>query len=86
MNAVRFIIFGLLMARRYVNAISEVEQNNANLAQRLKEREEELELSHQRLREVELQQTISAIRSVERGAQAISTCRRSSRVVSTTSS
>ncbi|WP_115778787.1 sensor histidine kinase [Paraburkholderia caffeinilytica] len=59
MNAVTFGVCGLLMVRRYVNAISEVEQSNANLAQRLKEREAELELSHQRIREAELLQTIS---------------------------
>jgi len=58
-NAITFGIFGTLMNRRYVNAISEVEWTNANLARRLKEREAELELSHQRLREAELQQTIS---------------------------
>ena len=58
-NAVTFGMFGLLMYRRYVNAISEFERMNANLAQRLKEREAELELSHQRLREAELRQTIS---------------------------
>ncbi|KLU21875.1 histidine kinase [Caballeronia mineralivorans PML1(12)] len=58
-NAVTFGMFGLLMYRRYVNAISEFERMNANLAQRLKEREAELELSHQRLREAEHRQTIS---------------------------
>ncbi|RUL70454.1 sensor histidine kinase [Dyella choica] len=58
-NAITFGIFGTLMYRRYVNAISEVEQANANLAQRLQEREAELELSHQRLREAERQQAIS---------------------------
>lgn len=58
-NAVTFGIFGTLMYRRYVNAIDEVEQANANLAQRLKEREAELELSHQRLREAERQRAIS---------------------------
>ncbi|WP_233805307.1 sensor histidine kinase [Paraburkholderia sp. HP33-1] len=58
-NAITFGIFGTLMYRRYVNAIVEVERANVNLAQRLKEREAELELSHQRLREAERQQTIS---------------------------
>ncbi|MFK0375955.1 ATP-binding protein [Pandoraea sp. NPDC090278] len=59
MNAVTFCAFGLLMVRRYVNAISEVEQMNANLAQRLEAREAELEVSHRLLREAALRQTIS---------------------------
>ena len=58
-NAVTFCVFGVLMYRRYVNAIAEVEQVNATLAQRLQVREAELELSHRRLREVETLQTIS---------------------------
>jgi signal transduction histidine kinase len=58
-NAVTFAMFGLLMYRRYVSAIGEFEQMNANLAQRLREREAELELSHQRLRDAERQQAIS---------------------------
>ncbi|QCP52097.1 sensor histidine kinase [Trinickia violacea] len=58
-NAITFGIFSTLMYRRYVNAIVEVERANMNLAQRLKAREAELELSHQRLREAERQQTIS---------------------------
>lgn len=58
-NAVTFSVFGILMYRRYINAISEVEEVNASLAQRLQAREAELELSHQRLRETEMRQTIS---------------------------
>lgn len=58
-NAVTFSVFGALMYRRYVHAIGEVEQLNASLAQRLRKREAELELSHQRLREIERLQTIS---------------------------
>jgi len=58
-NAVTFGMFGLLMYRRYVNAIGEVEQLNAGLAQRLQAREAELELSHQQLREAQVRQTIS---------------------------
>lgn len=58
-NAVTFGVFGILMYRRYVSAISEFEQINVNLARRLGEREAELELSHRRLREAELRQTIS---------------------------
>jgi signal transduction histidine kinase len=58
-NAVTFGIFGALMYRRYVNAIDQVEQLNASLAQRLQAREAELELSHQLLLEAELRHTIS---------------------------
>ena len=58
-NAVTFSVFGVLMYRRYVSAIAEAERVNASLAQRLQAREAELELSHQRLREVERLQTIS---------------------------
>ncbi|MEV8472317.1 sensor histidine kinase [Ralstonia sp. UNC404CL21Col] len=61
-NAITFGIFGTLMYRRYVNAIREVEQANANLAQRLKAREAELEVSHRKLREAERQRAISAER------------------------
>lgn len=58
-NAVTFAMFGALMYRRYVSAIAEVEQINASLAERLQAREQELELSHRRLREAALRQTIS---------------------------
>ncbi|OGB27053.1 MAG: histidine kinase [Burkholderiales bacterium RIFCSPLOWO2_02_FULL_57_36] len=58
-NAITFSVFGVLMYRRYVNAIGEVEQVNASLAQRLQAREAELERSHQHLREAEQRQTIS---------------------------
>jgi signal transduction histidine kinase len=49
------------MYRRYVNAIVEVEQVNAGLEQNAcrPAREAELELSHQRLREVEQRQMLS---------------------------
>ncbi|MFZ6678534.1 ATP-binding protein [Undibacterium sp. Tian12W] len=58
-NAVACTIFGIVMYRRYLNAIVQVELLNASLAQRLQVREAELELSYQRLREIELQQQIS---------------------------
>jgi len=58
-NAVTFAMFGTLMYRRYVSAIDEVEQANANLAKRLQIREAELEISHRQLREAALRQTIS---------------------------
>jgi signal transduction histidine kinase len=57
--AVCFITFGILMYRRYLDAIAEVERVNAGLAERLKVREAELDASHRRLREIELRQTIS---------------------------
>lgn len=58
-NAVTFVVFGGLMFRRYLQAISDVEAMNAQLTHRLQAREAELERSHQRLREVERQQTLS---------------------------
>ena len=58
-NAVTFAMFGGLMYRRYIHAITEVEQINASLAQRLQAREAELEISHRLLREAALRQTIS---------------------------
>lgn len=58
-NAVTFGTFGVLLYRRYVGAIEDVESLNASLAQRLQAREAELEASHRRLREIELRQTIS---------------------------
>lgn len=58
-NAVTFAMFGTLMYRHYVGAIAAVEQLNASLAQRLQQRETELELSHQRLRQAALRQSIS---------------------------
>lgn len=58
-NAVTFCIFGYVMNRRYVGAIAEVEQNNAQLELRLKIREAELANSYERLREAEHRQTLS---------------------------
>lgn len=58
-NAVTFATFGVLLFRRYVGAVEAAEQLSASLAVRLREREAELQASHQRLREIELRQTIS---------------------------
>jgi signal transduction histidine kinase len=58
-NGITFIFFGLLMYRRYVGAMEEVERVNAGLAERLRLREAELEQSHQRLREIEQRQLLS---------------------------
>ncbi|MDO9404292.1 MAG: ATP-binding protein [Polaromonas sp.] len=54
-----FVMFLYIMFRRYVGAMSEVEQANANLAQRLQSREAELVTSYERLREIERRQTLS---------------------------
>lgn len=54
-----FVMFSHIMYRRYVSAVDAVEQANAHLAQRLREREAELTASHDRLREVERQQTLT---------------------------
>ncbi|MEO8024571.1 ATP-binding protein [Polaromonas sp.] len=54
-----FVMFSYIMYRHYTGAIVEVERANANLAQRLRARERELEQSYQRLRAVEQQQMLS---------------------------
>ena len=54
-----FVIMMVIMFRRYVGAIGEVERVNASLAQRLQTREAELAESHERLREIEHRQTLS---------------------------
>lgn len=51
-----------IMTRRYVGALGQVEQANVSLAQRLREREAELEQSYQRLRVAEQQQTLAGER------------------------
>ena len=61
-NAITCAVFGGILYRRYINAIGEVEAHNVRLAERLQERETELEFSHQRLREIERQQTLSGER------------------------
>ncbi len=54
-----FILFTYVMFRRYLAAITQVEQLNASLETRLQAREAELTQSHQRLREIEQRQTLS---------------------------
>ncbi|MFA6015435.1 MAG: sensor histidine kinase [Gallionellaceae bacterium] len=54
-----FVIMMVIMFRRYVGAIGEVERVNASLARRLQTREAELAESHERLREIEHRQTLS---------------------------
>lgn len=54
-----FLIFSHIVFRRYVGAITEVEQINLNLERHLKAREDELKESHRRLREIERRETLS---------------------------
>jgi len=54
-----FLIFMYILLRRYVNALESERQANASLAQRLQTRENELNKSYARLREVEHRQTLS---------------------------
>ncbi|MES2974453.1 MAG: ATP-binding protein [Pseudomonadota bacterium] len=54
-----FAIFMVVMYRRYIGAIDQVEKLNMGLEQRLSEREAELTLSHNRLREVEQREMLS---------------------------
>ena len=54
-----FAMFTYIMYGRYMGAVDEVEEVNANLAKRLQTREAELAVSYERLREVEHRQTIS---------------------------
>ena len=59
MTLVNFVVFCLLMYRRYIGALHDVEQANAQLAHRLLDREQALERSHAQLRDVEHRQTLS---------------------------
>jgi signal transduction histidine kinase len=54
-----FVMFGYIMFRRYVGAIGEVEQLNANLATSLRDREAELAITYERMRRIEQRQTLS---------------------------
>jgi signal transduction histidine kinase len=59
------LIFGSFLfavQRRYVRAINDVEQLSSSLAQRLSEREAELQANHSRLLELERAQTLAAER------------------------
>ena len=58
-NIGAFLIFMHIIFRRYLAANESVREINANLKSRLKAREDELELSYQRLREIEHRQTLS---------------------------
>ncbi|HEY8035182.1 MAG TPA: sensor histidine kinase [Methylobacter sp.] len=54
-----FLISVYIMLHRYIGAIDGVKQVNATLEQRVQLREDELAASYNRLREIELQQTLS---------------------------
>lgn len=58
-NIGAFLICMHIMFRRYLQANESVRQLNESLTFRLQEREDELELSHQRLREIENRQILS---------------------------
>ena len=58
-NIGAFLILMHIIFHRYVAANVEVKQANANLQLRLQAREEELQTSHQRLREIAHRQTLS---------------------------
>jgi signal transduction histidine kinase len=57
-----FTIFLVIVWRRYTGAIHEVESVNAGLESRLAARERELNTSHEQLRELERQQTLTSER------------------------
>lgn len=58
-NIGAFLIFIYIIYHRYLDAIGAVRRANLELKKRLREREEELKASHQRLREIELRQTLN---------------------------
>lgn len=53
-----FGAFLFAVTRRYANAIDDVERSNASLEARLRERTRDLELSHERLRQVEKERAV----------------------------
>ncbi|HVE51939.1 MAG TPA: ATP-binding protein, partial [Ramlibacter sp.] len=57
-----FLIFIVLVYRRYIGALRGMEAANASLESRLAERERALTASHEQLRELERQQTLTAER------------------------
>jgi signal transduction histidine kinase len=57
-NIIAFLVFMHIIFRRYIAANTEVKQVNASLQLRLQEREDELLISHQRLREIAHRKTL----------------------------
>lgn len=55
----RLLMFIYIILRRYVGAVDDVEQANAHLAERLREREAELAVNYAQLREVQQRETLS---------------------------
>lgn len=55
----RLVMFIYIILRRYVGAVDEVEQANVRLAERLREREDELAANYAQLREVQQRETLS---------------------------
>ena len=59
MNLQNFVMFCYLMYRRYIGALTHVENSNEQLALRLRAREDELAQSYSRLSEIEHKQTVA---------------------------
>lgn len=53
------VMFAIIIHRRYISGIESLERSHEVLAQRLQERETELEASHARLREIERREVLS---------------------------
>jgi signal transduction histidine kinase len=58
-NISAFVIFMIILFRRYIGAIDEVRQQNATLESRLQAQNAELQESHRRLREIEQRQMLA---------------------------
>lgn len=59
LGCVQLLLFMYLMYRRYIGALDQVAQVNANLAMRLAQREAELTESHRQLRDIERRETLA---------------------------
>lgn len=59
LGCVQLLLFMYLMYRRYIGALDQVAQMNANLSVRLAQREAELNESHRQLREIERRETLA---------------------------
>jgi signal transduction histidine kinase len=58
-NISAFIIFMIILFRRYIGAINTIKQQNIDLGNRLLAQSTELQISHQRLREIEHRHTLT---------------------------
>jgi signal transduction histidine kinase len=61
-NILNFALFCTIMFRHYMRAVDGVRESNVLLGQKLSEREAELRLSYERLRDIERQQTLQTER------------------------